>query len=310
MKKTSNFPLLIPAIAFALSFGLLASCERRQPPPPPIVIADTTIVSMARLDMHNPDVLVDAAMLAGMIGMPNVVVLDVSPAGNNLIPGAIWIDRTTLLRYVDGNPHGTETLATFERVLGANGIGNNTTVIVYDDANGMHASRIFFHLKAMGHRDVRLLDGGLGAWIASGYPIVHSPAAPGPLVTYTSAQNNMDALSANINHVLYAKDSPEWSILDIRTQSEWDAGRIPGAIQLTFPGQFLNPDFTIRPRAELEQIFAHIPRDTNLITYCGGGFRATFAHFIFTHVMGWPNAVLFYDGGWFNYTWAGAPAEW
>ena len=308
MTKKNLFPLLVSTIAFALFLGILPGCQRRTPPPPPIVIGDAPVVSVARLDMHNPDALVDVPMLVEMIGMPNVVVLDVSPAGHNVIPGAIWIDRNTFFRYVDGNNFGTETIAIHERILGANGIGNDTTVIIYDDANGMHASRIFFHLYAMGHRDVRLLDGGLGAWIASGYPVHSAPAAPGLPVTYTAA-HNMDALRAGLPHILYAKDSPEWSLLDVRTPAEWDAGRIPGAIQLTFPAQFLNEDFTIRARAELEEIFSHIPRNTHLITYCGGGFRATFAHFIFSHVLGWPNTVLFYDGGWFNYTWAGAPVE-
>ena len=308
MKKRNYFTLVVATIAFALFLGTLLGCQRRTPPPPPVVIGDAPVVSVARLDMHNPDALVDVPMLAEMIGMPNVVVLDVSPAGRNVIPGAIWIDRSTLYLYQDGNMFGPQPVNVTESIFGANGIGNDTTVIIYDDANGMHAARIFWLFRAMGHRDVRLLDGGLGAWIASGYPVYNIPAAPGPLVTYTAA-NNIDALRADLSHVLYAKDSPEWSLLDVRSQAEWDAGRIPGAIQLIFPAQFLNEDLTFRSRAELEEIFSHIPGDTKLIVYCGGGLRASIAYFAFTEIIGWPQTVLLYDGSWNNYTWAGAPVE-
>lgn len=307
MRKTSFLPVTLTLI---FAFGLLASCDRRQPPPPPLPVLPGGVgaTTVSRADMHNPDALVDVAMLMTM-DMSNVVIVDVSPSPHNVIPGAIWLDRNLLYREIDGNNVGIETIETHERVFGAHGIGNNTTVILYDDANGMHAARIFWQFRAMGHRDVRLLNGGLGAWLAAGHPVLANAAAPGPAVSYT-AFNNMGILRAELDRVLAAKHNPAYTILDTRSQAEWDAGRIPGSVQSTFPADFLNADFTFKPLHEYEQMFAHIPRNTTLILYCGGGLRASIAYYVFTHIMGWPQPVLLYEGGWNNYTWAGAPIEW
>ena len=54
----------------------------------------------------------------------------------------------------------------FAGLLAALGIGNDTQVIAYDDANGSFAARLWWMLRWLGHGAVAVLDGGFKAWIA------------------------------------------------------------------------------------------------------------------------------------------------
>ena len=308
MMKMKKITLIAFTILLALSLGLMASCERGAAPPPPVYWDGEMITSLIRDDMYNPYSLVDVPLLLEIMGRDNVILLDVSPDPNNVIPGAIWIDRSTLLRNFEGNINASQPFEVMVSIFGANGIGNDTTVIVYDNANGMHAGRVFWWLRAMGHPDVRLLDGGLNAWLDSGGQL-QARASPSPPPVTFAATNNIAYHGVELAHVLYAKASPAWSILDIRSPPEFAAGRIPGAIQLSFIGDFINPDFTFRTLAEYEASFAGLSRDTGLIVYCGGGLRAALAYFVFTEVLNWPQPVRMYEGSWNNWTWAGAPVE-
>ena len=305
MKNFLNYPVAVILIA---ALCLLSACERGAEEELTLNWDGPLVFSAVRDDMQNPGSLVDVPMLMEMIERGNAVILDVSPDPENVIPTAIWIDRSTLLRNFEGNFNASQPFEVMVNIFGANGIGRDTTVVVYDSANGMHAGRFFWWLRAMGHPDVRLLDGGLRAWTDSGQPLQARASPSPPAVTFT-ATDNIWYHGVELAHVLYAKTSPAWSVLDIRSQSEWDAGRIPGAIQFSYIGDFINPDFTFRTLAEYEQTFAGLSRDTGIIVYCGSGLRAAIAYFVFTDILNWPQPVRMYEGSWNNWTWAGAPVE-
>ena len=61
--------------------------------------------------------------------------------------------------------------AAFATRLGALGIGSDDTIVAYDDVGGGYAARLWWMLDDLGHRDVHLLDGGIGAWTAAGLPL-------------------------------------------------------------------------------------------------------------------------------------------
>src|SRR3546814_10121548 len=66
--------------------------------------------------------------------------------------------------------------AAFAQRLAAWGIDDDTQVVAYDQGNGLFASRLWWLLRASGHRRVAVLDGGLAAWSALGLPMVDTPA--------------------------------------------------------------------------------------------------------------------------------------
>ncbi len=55
--------------------------------------------------------------------------------------------------------------------LGAWGVGDGAQVVVYDDAGGGYAVRLWWLLRWLGHCAVALLDGGFPAWADQGRPV-------------------------------------------------------------------------------------------------------------------------------------------
>jgi thiosulfate/3-mercaptopyruvate sulfurtransferase len=84
------------------------------------------------------------------------------------IPGAVFVDLgTALTRHQDpavGGRHPLAEPADFAAAIGALGIGDDDTVIAYEDAGGVIAARLVWMLRATGH-EAALLDGGLAAWM-------------------------------------------------------------------------------------------------------------------------------------------------
>ena len=101
------------------------------------------------------------------------------------IPGAIFLDLDTDLAAADGpGRHPLPDPARFRERLEAAGIGAKDDVVVDDDVGGRIAARLWWMLDDLGHERVRVLDGGLPAWLAAGFPL--TTEVPGPLRAVTS----------------------------------------------------------------------------------------------------------------------------
>src|ERR1700686_3978929 len=87
------------------------------------------------------------------------------------IPGARYADLDRDLSAPIGPHTGRHPLPSpeaFAAWLGTIGIGNDTRVIAYDEANGSMAARLWWMLRWLGHGAVAVLDGGFKAWTARG----------------------------------------------------------------------------------------------------------------------------------------------
>src|SRR3954463_13940597 len=92
------------------------------------------------------------------------------------IPGAIFVDLDRDLADPDGlgapGRHPLPSPAVFAARLGSLGIGSQHFVVAYDDVGATIAARLWWMLDNLGHRGgVAVLDGGIGAWTAAGYPL-------------------------------------------------------------------------------------------------------------------------------------------
>ncbi|MCH8066787.1 MAG: sulfurtransferase, partial [Chloroflexi bacterium] len=111
-------------------------------------------------------------------------------------------------------------------------------------------------------------------------------------------------LRATRDDIAPALGSGNFVPLDTRTRDEYDAtdiraargGRIPGATHVFWKDNVAE-DATFKPKAELQALYATIPRDATVATYCQLGMRAAHTWFVLRHVLGYPNARN-YDGSW------------
>ncbi len=178
--------------------------------------------------------------------------------------------------------HPLPDAETFSRKLGEWGIGNNTQVIAYDDADGAFAARLWWLLRWVGLTRVAVLDGGLPYWKKQGLPL--TTHLPQPKTThYRSYQDNSLWLSAlDVQNHLAQKTI---KLLDARTAVRYRgeqepidpiAGHVPGA--LNYPMQCnLDAQHLFLPASKLKKQFQQLIDTTpseQIVHMCGSGVTA------------------------------------
>jgi thiosulfate/3-mercaptopyruvate sulfurtransferase len=118
--------------------------------------------------------------LAGELGKDNVVVVDGSyylPTQNRdakaeylaaHIPGAVFFDIETVADHSSDLPHMLPGPKEFAVAVGALGIGDKDTIVVYDGLGLFSSPRVWWTFRLFGAKDVFILDGGLPAWTKEG----------------------------------------------------------------------------------------------------------------------------------------------
>ncbi|MFD1859565.1 sulfurtransferase [Aeromicrobium camelliae] len=166
----------------------------------------------------------------------------------------------------------------FAEVVAAAGVGDDSTVVVYDHANGIWATRLWWHFGLEGFDDVQVLDGGLAAWKAAGYP-TESGGAHYPPAHFTARRRPERMLSTE--EVEAATGDDRILLVNALDAESFAAGRIPGSVNVPFP-DLVRPDGTLKDRDELTALFENVGAlDPQIrpVTYCGGGIAATAAAF-------------------------------
>ncbi|GAB4099765.1 sulfurtransferase [Sinomonas halotolerans] len=247
--------------------------------------------------MSTPRVLVSAAELARRIADGRrTVVLDVrwslgGPDGRTAyaeghIPGAVFADLTAELAVpvaagsaeeAAGGRHPLPPRERFEESARRWGIDDGDAVVVYDDVSGQSAARAWWMLRDAGLADVRILDGGLAAWLRAGEELEsgHELAALGNVHLVSGVLPRIDAdEAASFPGVLLDARAGE------RYRGEVEpvdprAGHIPGAVSAPTAGN-LAADGTFLPPAALRERYAAlgVRPDRPTAVYCGSGVTA------------------------------------
>jgi thiosulfate/3-mercaptopyruvate sulfurtransferase len=256
----------------------------------------------------NPHLLTTPGELASMIDGPadrRPLVIDLRPpeqytAGH--VPTAIHLDLWGL-SLTDTDPAPLKAFMwMIEHVLAVHGVNAETPVVVYDEQSGVRAARAFWFLEYFGHKSVRVLDGGFGAWTRAAMPVTRD-AAPPPASQWLGTRE-ADAI-ATWREVLAGTKRDDVVILDARSDGEYcgttvraaRGGAVPGAVHLEWT-RSLGPDGCFKPAAELRAMFegAGVTPDREVITYCQGGYRAAHSY-LALRLLGYPR-VRNYVGSW------------
>jgi thiosulfate/3-mercaptopyruvate sulfurtransferase len=241
----------------------------------------------------HPEVLVDVDWLAAHLEDPSVRVVDARvegpPYSAGHIPGAISVDIFDELccpsDIMDAEP--------FAALMGSLGIGDDTTVVVYDTTSGLWGARVWWALRYYGHDQARLLDGGLGAWEARGLPL--ETDTPPPLEAAVFSTEVQPRWHVTMDEVRAAIDDPGVSIVDALPADSYASGHIPGALSLPAP-DLLDATGATKGAEELAAMLlaAGLDPAQRVITYCGGGYYGAFAAAVLD-LMGFEDVAM-YDG--------------
>jgi thiosulfate/3-mercaptopyruvate sulfurtransferase len=218
------------------------------------------------------------------------------------IPSAVYVDLDTELAgppsEADGR-HPLPELSALERAARRWGLNDGQTVVVYDDNGGLSAARAWWLLRWAGVEDVRILNGGFGAWLKSGFS-VETGGAPAHSGNVSLEAGHLPVLDADAAAQL-ARDG---ALLDARAGERYRgeqepvdprAGHIPGALSVPTAGS-LDAEGRFLAAAELRARFAELGVDGSVPVgaYCGSGVTA--AHLIATlQIAGIDDAALFPD---------------
>ena len=228
------------------------------------------------------------------------------------IPGAVKIDwvadlNDPLIRdYLDA--------PRLQELLRANGIGRETTVVLYGDKNNWWATYAFWVFRLFGLEHLRIMDGGRARWELEGRPLVRDlPAYPrGDIVVGPRDDVGIRAFREDVLlHVeagrpLVDVRSPEeyrgerLHMADYPNEGALRGGHIPGARSIPW-GRAINQDtHTFRPTNELRTIYVEengLGPSDDVVAYCRIGERSSHTWFVLTYLLGFER-VRNYDGSW------------
>jgi len=235
--------------------------------------------------------LVDAAWLAAHLHDPSVRVIDLrwylsgkKGAGEYAlghIPGAVFVDlQTALTPPVGPGRHPIPSPAQFARAMRRAGVSASSRVVVYDDAGGSVAARLWWLLRGYGHAKVHVLDGGYPGWLASG-GAAEADAPAVPVGDFAVRRNTLPVVDCHA--VDSAREEPRIVLLDARAPERFrgelepvDArpGHIPGALNAPWAdnlegGRFADPAAL---RARYRKL--GVRDGATVICYCGSGVTA------------------------------------
>ena len=234
----------------------------------------------------------------------NLLIVDTRPFSDyslGHVPGAVNLD-TMQFHWIDTSKQGIIQFSKQMKILLSNiGVDKNKHVVFYDDISGPSAARGVWLLLYLSHKKVVMLDGGFKRWKKEGYseerksnPFLHSNFLAKP-------NNSIIADSNYIKNNVMIK-SGKVKLVDSRSQPEFQGtiaraargGHIPGAINIDWVHNIEHHSF--KKKEQLKRMYSIIPKNSEIITYCQGGYRAANT-FIVLKMLGYRN-VRMYLGSW------------
>ncbi len=221
------------------------------------------------------------------------------------IPGAVFFDIDEISDHTTGLPHMLPKPGEFSAAAGKLGIGNDQTVVAYDGSGIFSAPRLWWTLKAMGHDNVKVLDGGFPKWKREGRA-VETGSAQTKEKAFTA--NFRPGLKCDFEDVMGIVQDKSAQMVDARSASRFTAeekepraglrsGHMPGAANVHFRS-LITADGTYKSKDELRAAFekAGVDPAKPIVTTCGSGMTAAILMLALDEIGA--RDIALYDGSW------------
>ncbi|WGD37970.1 sulfurtransferase [Lysinibacter sp. HNR] len=244
--------------------------------------------------------LVSVQWLYDHLGADDIVILDASafpvdgPGGKPLyvsgdeeylvgghLPGAIFADVITELSDpTTGYAFSRPSAQRFAAAVGALGITNTTSVIVYDSSLGHFAARVWWLFRAFGYDRVAVLDGGLKAWIAADFPLEFGHVEP-RTAQFTATERPelwvdkefVERVVNGTEHATLVCGLPPREFTG-EVAPRLRPGHIPGSVSVPVVRLLDKSTNTFLDRESLADRLGEATLADHVVTYCGGGIAA------------------------------------
>lgn len=276
---------------------------------PPVTPFGDPLAGFAR-----PEFLATPDWLAENLGRSDLRIIDVRwrpDATGGLVyvaghvPGAVHLDWRAAVTSVLA---GSDALLLvppdrMAAVMSQAGVGDNTSVVLYDDTLSYYAARVWWSLRAYGYESARILEGGYPAWQDGGRPVVSGEVLAAPQPFTPRAQVRQRLTTADVRGLLGA---PDVLLIDARGPAEYHGyegnvrrlGHIPGAVNVPAGGLHIPGTQRLRDPNDLREVLhmANVTRGRRLVCYDGSGVASAKLAYVLT-LLGHDDVAV-YDGGW------------
>jgi len=263
--------------------------------------------------------IINADNLIEIIDSDNLVIFDarcdikdssygIDAYNDGHIPNSIFIDIDNDMSSTKGPSTGRHPLPDPDELaekLSQWGVDNSQQIVIYDDAGGAFAGRVWWIMRWMGHKDgVAILDGGLSGFLSAGGKLTTKQRSRSRSQYEYNCKNDMFVSTEEVIEAQYKVDT---ALIDARSKERYlgikdpvdpVAGHIPGALSqplgnnLTAKGYFKSPE-------ELKLIYSKLLGDIEsdkIISMCGSGITA--CHNIIAMEIAGIKDVRLYVGSW------------
>jgi thiosulfate/3-mercaptopyruvate sulfurtransferase len=197
------------------------------------------------------------------------------------IPGAHYLHLERDLSapvWEHGGRHPLPPPDQFMALLASLGITLDTPVVAYDDSGFAFASRFWWMARALGYRQVRILDGGWAAWLKLGgdISIVATQAQAAAVPALADYRNRLDfdgVKQALAGGALLADSREERRYLGLEEPIDPVAGHIPGALNFPWQGVTDEAGHALSEQQQVQRWQA-LEAGQELVVYCGSGVTA------------------------------------